>query len=556
MASPPIPSALNARTQAFPALNAAQINRVRSGSKLRQVENGEILFDVGDTNVPFFVLLSGRMEIVQPDLNGEQFVAKHGPGEFTGEMTMMSGRRSLVRGRVTESGEFLELTGDGLRALVARDAELSEVFMRAFILRRLELVSQGQGNIVLLGSRHSANTLRLREFLTRNEYPYAYVDLDTDKTSQELLDRFEVKLGEIPVIVCRARSVLRNPTIQQLADCLGLNVAIDETEIRDLIIVGAGPAGLAAAVYGASEGLNVLVVEAVSPGGQAGSSSKIENYLGFPTGLSGQELAARAIAQTEKFGAQMMVAHSVSRLDCEKRPYKIFLDNSNMLAARAVVIATGAQYNKPRISNLDHFEGQGIYYGATYMESQLCEQEEIIVVGGGNSAGQAAVFLEQTARKVHMLVRSNRLVDTMSRYLIQRIEENPGIEMHFKTEIVGLDGDSHLERVTWQDKVSGETSVHPIRHVFIMAGASPRTEWLRGCVAMDSKGFILTGRDLDTATGTSMWPMARSPQMLETSLPGVFAVGDVRSGNVKRVASAVGEGAIAVHMVHDSLAEA
>jgi thioredoxin reductase (NADPH) len=556
MASPPIPSALNARTQAFPALNAAQINRVRSGSKLRQVEKGEILFDVGDTNVPFFVLLSGRMEIVQPDLNGEQFVAKHGPGEFTGEMTMMSGRRSLVRGRVTESGEFLELTGDGLRALVARDAELSEVFMRAFILRRLELVSQGQGNIILLGSRHSANTLRLREFLTRNEHPYAYVDLDTDKTSQELLDRFEVKLDEIPVIVCRARSVLRNPTIQQLADCLGLNVAIDQTEIRDLIIVGAGPAGLAAAVYGASEGLNVLVVEAVSPGGQAGSSSKIENYLGFPTGLSGQELAARAIAQTEKFGAQMMVAHSVSRLNCEKRPYKISLDNGNKLAARAVVIATGAQYNKPRISNLDHFEGQGIYYGATYMESQLCEQEEIIVVGGGNSAGQAAVFLAQTARKVHMLVRSNRLADTMSRYLIQRIEENPGIEMHFKTEIVGLDGDGHLESVTWRDKVSGATSVHPIRHVFIMAGASPRTEWLQGCVAMDNKGFILTGRDLDTAAGTSAWHLARSPQMLETSLPGVFAVGDVRSGNVKRVASAVGEGAIAVHMVHNSLAEA
>jgi thioredoxin reductase (NADPH) len=556
MASPPIPSVLNARTQAFPELNAAQINRVRSDSKLRQVEKGEILFDVGDTNVPFFVLLSGRMEIVQPGLNGEQFVAKHGPGEFTGEMTMMSGRRCLVRGRVTESGEFLELTGDGLRALVARDAELSEVFMRAFILRRLELVSQGQGNIILLGSRHSANTLRLREFLTRNEHPYAYVDLDTDKTSQELLDRFEVKLDEIPVIVCGVRSVLRNPTIQQLADCLGLNVAIDKTEIRDLIIVGAGPAGLAAAVYGASEGLNVLVVEAISPGGQAGSSSKIENYLGFPTGLSGQELAARAIAQTEKFGAQMMVAHGVSRLDCGKRPYKLSLDNGSRLAARAVVIATGAQYNKPQISNLDHFEGQGIYYGATYMESQLCEQEEIIVVGGGNSAGQAAVFLAQTARKVHMLVRSNQLADTMSRYLIQRIEENPGIEMHFKTEIVGLHGEGHLESVTWRDKVSGATSVHPIRHVFIMAGASPRTEWLQGCVAMDSKGFILTGRDLETVTGNSAWRLARPPQMLETSLPGVFAVGDVRSGNVKRVASAVGEGAIAVHMVHDSLAEA
>jgi len=556
MASPPVPSALNARTQAFPTLTAAQINRVRSGSKLRQVTKGELLFDVGDTNVPFFVLLSGRMEIVQPGLSGEQLVAKHEPGEFTGEMTMISGRRCLVRGRVTESGEYLELTGDALRALVARDAELSEVFMRAFILRRLALVNQGQGNIILMGSRHSANTLRLREFLTRNEHPYAYVDLDSDKTSQELLDRFEVKLDEIPVIVCRARAVLRNPTIQQLADCLGLNVAIDETEIRDLIIVGAGPAGLAAAVYGASEGLNVLVVEAVSPGGQAGSSSKIENYLGFPTGLSGQELAARAIAQTEKFGAKMMVAHSVSRLDCEKLPYKIILDNGNKLAARAVVIATGAQYNKPRISNLDHFEGQGIYYGATYMESQLCEQEEIIVVGGGNSAGQAAVFLAQTARKVHMLVRSNQLADTMSRYLIQRIEENPGIEIHFRTEIVGLDGDSHLESVTWKDKATGETSVHPIRHVFIMAGASPRTEWLRGCVAMDEKGFILTGRDLDgAAAGGSAWRLARSPQMLETTLPGVFAVGDVRAGNVKRVASAVGEGAISVHMVHRALQE-
>ncbi|MGB8540766.1 MAG: FAD-dependent oxidoreductase [Candidatus Acidiferrales bacterium] len=555
MATPPVRSALDARTQAFPTLTAAQINRVRAGSKLRQVTKGEILFDVGDTNVPFFVLLSGRMEIVQPGLSGEQLVAKHDPGEFTGEMTMISGRRCLVRGRVTESGEFLELTGDALRALVARDAELSEVFMRAFILRRLELVSQGHGNIILMGSRHSANTLRLREFLTRNEHPYAYVDLDTDKTSQELLDRFEVRLDEIPVIVCRARSVLRNPTIQQLADCLGLNVAIDETEIRDLIIVGAGPAGLAAAVYGASEGLNVLVVEAVSPGGQAGSSSKIENYLGFPTGLSGQELAARAIAQTEKFGAKMMVAHGVSRLDCEKRPYKIYLDNGNKLAARSVVIATGAQYNKPRISNLDHFEGQGVYYGATYMESQLCEQEEIIVVGGGNSAGQGAVFLAQTARKVHMLVRSNQLADTMSRYLIQRIEENPGIEMHFKTEIVGLDGDSHLENVTWRDKATGETSVHTIRHVFIMAGASPRTEWLRGCVALDEKGFILTGRDFDSAAAGSSWRLARSPQMLETSLPGVFAVGDVRAGNVKRVASAVGEGAISVHMVHRALQE-
>jgi thioredoxin reductase (NADPH) len=556
MSSPPLPSALNARTQAFPILTVAQITRIRIAGKLRQVKKHEILFDVGDTNVPFFVLLSGSMEIVQPDLKGEGPVATHGPGEFTGEMTMISGRRCLVRGRVTEPGEFLELSGDGLRSLVAKDAELSEIFMRAFILRRLELVSRGQGNVILMGSRHSANTLRLREFLTRNEHPYTYVDLDTDKTSQELLDRFEVNLNEIPVVVCNARSVLRNPSMQELADCLGLNSAIDQLQVRDLIIVGAGPAGLAAAVYGASEGLDVLVIETATPGGQAGSSSKIENYLGFPTGLSGQELAARAIAQTEKFGARIMVAHSVARLDCAKRPFKVVLDNGNRLAARSVVIATGAQYNKPRIGNLAQFEGRGIYYGATYMESQLCEQEELIVVGGGNSAGQAAVFLSQTASKVHMLVRSGQLSDTMSRYLTQRIEENPAIELHYKTEIVGLDGGTHLERVTWHDSSTGETSVHDIQHVFIMAGASPRTEWLRGCIDLDDKGFILTGRDLDSAIGATGSAQARTSHMLETSLPGVFAVGDVRSGNVKRVASAVGEGAIAIHLVHRALTEA
>jgi thioredoxin reductase (NADPH) len=557
MSSQPISSVLDAGTQTFPVLTAAQIERLRPSGKLRTVLTGEILFEPGDTNIPFFVLLSGRMEIVQPDLTGERQVATHGPGQFTGELkVMISGQRSLVRGRVTEPGEFLELSADGLRSLVARDAELSEIFMRAFILRRLELIRHGLGNIILMGSRHSAMTLYLREFLIRNGHPYTYVDLDTDNTSQELLDRFDVKPEEIPVVICSSsRSVLRNPSIQKLAECLGLNVSIDETQVRDLIIVGAGPSGLAAAVYAASEGLDVLVIETAAPGGQAGSSSKIENYLGFPTGVSGQELATRAITQAEKFGAKMMVAHSVARLDCERRPYKVVLDTGHSLAARAVVIATGAQYNKPRIAHLEKFEGQGIYYGATYMESQLCEQEDIIVVGGGNSAGQAAVFLSQTARKVHMLVRAGRLSGTMSRYLIRRIEENPAIEMHYKTEIVGVVGDTHLKQVTWHDKSSGKTSVHDIRHVFIMAGASPRTEWLRGCLALDNKGFILTGRELDSASGSAEWTLARPPQMLETSLPGVFAVGDVRSGNVKRVASAVGEGAIAIHLVHRALAE-
>jgi thioredoxin reductase (NADPH) len=555
MSSSPIPSALDARTQAFPTLTAAQISRIRPFGKLRRVEAGEILFEPEHTDVPFFVLLSGKIEIVQPDLTGERPIATHDPGEFTGEMTMISGRRSLVRGRVTEPGEVLEMSGEGLRSLIARDAELSEIFMRAFILRRLQLIKRGQGNIILMGSRHSAKTLALREFLSRNGHPYTYVDLDTDKTSQELLDRFEVTLDEIPVVVANGRLVLRNPSIQELADSLGLNATIDESQVRDVIVVGAGPSGLAAAVYAASEGLDVFVIETASPGGQAGSSSKIENYLGFPTGVSGQELAARAMTQAEKFGAKMMLAHSVVRLDCNGGPYKVVLDNGSKLTARTIVISTGAQYKKPAIANLEKFEGQGIYYGATFMESQLCEQDEIVVVGGGNSAGQAAVFLSQTARKVHMLVRSGQLSDTMSRYLIRRIEENPAIELHYKTEIVKLEGETRLERVTWQDKTSGETSTHGIHHVFIMAGASPRTEWLRGCLALDNKGFILTGRDLDAATEPPLWPLARPPQMLETSLPGVFAVGDVRSGNVKRVASAVGEGAIAIHLVHRTLAE-
>jgi thioredoxin reductase (NADPH) len=555
MSSRPVPSALDARTQAFPTLSATQIDRIRALGRVRHVEAGEILFEPGETTLPFFVLLSGAMEIVQPSLNGERTVATHSPGEFTGEMTMISGRRSLVRGRVTEPGDFLELGTEDLRSLVARDAELSEIFMRAFILRRLQLVDRGQGNIVLMGSRHSSNTLRLREFLTRNEHPFTYVDLDADKSSQELLDRFHVDPSEIPVVVCSGGTVLRNPTIQELADCLGLNISVDESQIRDLIIVGAGPAGLAAAVYAASEGLDVLTIEAGAPGGQAGSSSKIENYLGFPTGLSGQELAARAIAQTEKFGAKMMVAHGVVQLECARRPYKVVLDNGNRLAARAVVIATGAEYKRPPIANLEKFTGQGVYYGATFMEAQLCGNDEVIVVGGGNSAGQAAVFLAQTANKVHMLVRSSGLAQSMSRYLIQRIEENPGIELHYNTEIVALEGDTQLERVTWRDRTSGETSVHGIRHVFIMAGASPRTEWLQGCLALDEKGFILTGRDLDNANGSASWTHARAPMMLETSLPAVFAVGDVRSGNVKRVASAVGEGSIAIHLVHRSLAE-
>ena len=543
------------RAQAFPVLTASQISRIRPLSKVRNVKAGDILFEPGDTDIPFFVLLSGSMEIVQPDRLGERPIVNHDAGEFTGEMTMISGRRGLVRGRVTEAGEFLEMSSSDLRTLVARDAELSEIFMRAFILRRVALISRGLGNVILLGSRHSAQTLRLREFLTRNGHPHTYVDLDTDTGYQDLLDQFHVTPEEVPVVICNNQTVLRRPSIQELARCLGLNAHITATEVRDLVIVGAGPSGLAAAVYGASEGLDVLVIESESPGGQAGSSSRIENYLGFPLGISGQELAGRAAAQAQKFGAKMLIANNVVNLNCERRPYELTVDCGQTIRARAVVIASGAQYNKPKIDNLKKFEGQGVYYGATYIEAQLCGKDEVIVVGGGNSAGQAAVYLSQTASKVHMLVRSNQLSDTMSRYLIQRIEENPAIEVHYRTEIIGLDGDTQLERVTWQDKNSGETSTHDIRHVFIMAGASPRTEWLQGCVAMDNKGFILTGRDLDPVIQKYHWPLSRVPLMLETSLPGVFAVGDVRANNVKRVASAVGEGSISIYLVHRVLAE-
>jgi thioredoxin reductase (NADPH) len=428
--------------------------------------------------------------------------------------------------------------------------------MKAYILRRLLLISEEASNVLVLGSLNCANTLRLRDFLGRNGYPYKFIDLDTDERSQSILDHFQIRVDEVPVVICNARSVLRNPSIRELADCLGLNVSIDESQVRDLIVVGAGPSGLAAAVYAASEGLNVLVVETGSPGGQAGSSSRIENYLGFPMGISGQELAGRALAQAQKFGANMMIARTAMRLDCDRRPYQVILDDGTPLPTRSVVLAAGAQYNKPPIPKLSQFEGNGVYYGATAMESQLCVGEDVVVVGGGNSAGQAAVYLSGKARKVYMLVRSGKLADTMSRYLIWRIEENPAIELHYHSEITSVDGNGHLECITWHDSDSGQTAPHDIRHLFVMTGASPRTGWLEGCLALDNKGFVLTGHDLDRATlEEKAWPLSRPPQLLETSLPGVFAVGDIRAGNVKRVASAVGEGSIAIHLVHQALAE-
>jgi len=555
----PTPGAIVSLTarvdQLFPTLTGAQLVRFAAHGRTRTVTEGEELSRAGEPTTQLFVVRSGRLDVVRTMAATEEVVASFGPGMFTGEASLLSGRRGVANIRAATPGEVIEVDRDRLLTLIQTDSELSEILMRAFILRRVELIARGVGDVVILGSPHCQGTLRVKEFLTRNGHPYQTIDLDRDPSAQELLDRFQVRHADIPVVICRCEVVLRNPTNQQIADCLGFNEAIDATQIRDVVVIGAGPAGLAAAVYAASEGLEVLVVEATAPGGQAGASSRIENYLGFPMGISGQELAGRAFTQAQKFGAEILIARDAKRLACERKPYALEVGEQR-LPARTVVIATGAEYRKLPIADVARFEGAGVYYAATFMESQLCEGEEVIVVGAGNSAGQAAVFLAQTTRRVHLLVRSGKLADTMSRYLIRRIEDHPAIERHFHTEIVALEGNGRLERVSWRDKQSGEVEQHPIRHVFTMTGAVPSTAWLGGCVALDEKGFVKTGRDLSPEDlAAARWPLARPPHLLETSLPGVFAVGDVRSGSVKRAASAVGEGSIAISSVHQVLAE-
>ncbi len=540
----------------FPTLTPAQIARIDAHGRRRMVRRGEVLANQGDSGVPFYVVIRGYLDIVKPSGSGDVLLAVHGPGQFTGEVNMLSGRRALARAQVREDGEVIEVEREQMLMLVQTDSEISEIVLRAFIFRRLEMIAHGLGDVVLLGSTHCAGTLRVKEFLTRNGHPYAYIDLDRDADVQLLLDRFNIVPNDVPVLICRGELVLRNPTNRQIAECLGFNESIDQTHIRDVVIVGAGPSGLAAAVYAASEGLDVLVLESNAPGGQAGSSSKIENYLGFPMGISGNELTGRAYTQAQKFGAQVMIAQGATKLSCDRKPYAIEVESGPRIPARTIIIATGAEYRKLSIDNLDEFENAGVYYGATFIEAQLCGGEDVIVIGGGNSAGQAAVFMAQTAKHVHLLVRSTGLADSMSRYLIRRIEDNPNITLRTSTEIVGLEGREHLERVQWRDNRTGDLDTREIRHIFVMTGAAPTTRWLDGCVTVDPRGFIKTGMDLtpDDLTAAK-WPLPRAPHLLETSLPGVFAVGDVRGGNIKRVASAVGEGAIAVAFVHQVLHE-
>ena len=554
-ASTPLSETLASREiQMFPTLTPDQIERIAAHGHSRSVTAGEVLVEPGDQQVPFLAVKQGRLQVFRVFGDAETLITEHGPGQFSGEIVLLSGRPALGRVRAAEPGEVIEMDRQSLLALVQTDPELGEILMRAFILRRMGMIASQTSDVVVLGSNHSADTLRVKEFLTRNGHPYRYKDLDQEPDMQELLDRFHVGLDDVPVLLCRGDVVLRKPTNEQIADCLGFNNAIDPTQVKDVVVVGAGPAGLAAAVYAASEGLDVLVLETVAPGGQAGSSSRIENYLGFPNGISGLELSGRAYSQALKFGAQFAIARDAVRLNCDRKPFSVHLGDGTGVCARTILIATGAEYRKLPLENLSRFEGVGIYYAATFMESQLCKGEEVIIVGGGNSAGQAAVFLAGASRHVHLLIRSECLASSMSRYLIRRIEESPNITLHTQTEIAALEGTDHLERVTWRNNQTDAVEEHAIRHVFVMTGATPKTGWLEGCLTLDGKGFIKTGSDLSAEDlAAARWPLTRPPFPLETSLPGVFAVGDVRCGNVKRVASAVGEGSVAVAQVHQAL---
>ena len=542
--------------QMFPELTPAQVERIAGVGRRREVRAGEVLIEVGEQNTRFFVVLTGAIEIVRLIGDREEPVVVHRARQFTGEINMLSARRSLVRARAAADGAVIAVDREDLRTLVQRDSELSEILMRAFILRRVALADQVSNDMVLLGSRHSGSTQHIKEFLSRNGQPFTYQDVETDPGVQVVLDRFHVGVDEVPVILCQGGHVLKNPSLESLSSVLGLAAALDPEAVRDVVIVGAGPAGLAAAVYAASEGLDVLVFETTAPGGQAGQSSRIENYLGFPTGISGEALAGRALTQAEKFGAEVAIGRTVARLDCDSRPYRLYLSDGQVVRTHTIVIATGVKYRKLDLPLLARFEGAGVFYSATHLEGQRCEGEEIAIVGGGNSAGQAAVFLAGVAARVHMLVRGPGLAQSMSRYLIQRIEHTPNIELRTRSQVEALEGDSGLERVQWRQVDTSAQETRAIRNLFLMTGADPNTTWLEGCMLLDDKKFVKTGTELLPEDLTSArWPMPRRPYLMETSIPGVFCVGDARATSVKRVASAVGEGSICIQLVHRALAE-
>jgi len=538
--------------QLFPTLDEAQFELMSRYGERRQLKAGEVLFTQGQRHISMFVIISGSVQLERNSALGSYVLGTHGPGRFTGEMGTLAGRAAVASGRAVTDCEVLEISEEALRTLVIAEAELSETIMRAFILRRVAFIQDQSGGVILIGSQHSADTLRLRAFLSRNGHPAAYFDLELHPETQQMMERFGVTADEIPAVVTVDGTVLKQPTIRELADGVGLSPDNLNGRSFDLVVVGAGPAGLAAAVYAASEGLSVAVLDKKAPGGQAGSSSKIENYFGFPTGVSGQALAGRGLSQARKFGAEVAVPCDVVKLSCsdDAEVFDISLDSGEQVHARSIVVATGARYRKPDLPELERYEGRGVYYSASFMEANLCGGEEVLIVGGGNSAGQAAVFLAGHVKHVHIIVRADGLAASMSRYLIQRIEAAANITLHTQTQIVALEGETSLESVRWQ-KRGAQPEQLPVRHVFLFLGAEPNTAWLGGCVALDDKNFVLTGAHLPEGA----WKLERSPHFLETSRPRIFAVGDVRSGSVKRVAAGVGEGSAAVQSLHAVLAD-
>ena len=531
--------------QIFPRLSHEMAARIASYGQEEALARDTLVFERGQRSVDFFFVLQGGIEIFDLDAHGAPHVfTTHAERQFTGELDLFNDRQILVSGRALANSRVVRVKRADFRRLVTGEPDIGEILMRAFILRRVGLITHAQGGVLLIGPGHSGDTLRLQRFLTRNGYPHRLLDTEVDADAGGFLANFNITPSQLPVVISPDNSVLHNPSVAALADGLGLTETIDPARVYDVAIVGAGPAGLAAAVYAASEGLDTIVVEGTAPGGQAGTSSKIENYLGFPTGISGQALAGRAQTQAQKFGARLAISRDVVGLDCATRPYRVRLEDGQAISAAAVVVATGARYRKLNVENYPKYEGQGIHYAATAMEAQLCGGEEVIVVGGGNSAGQAAVFLSRVAAHVHILVRADGLAATMSDYLVRRIEQSPKITLHARTEITALDGDDRLRTVTWTHRGTGEAEVRTVGNVFLMIGAEPNTEWLDGCLTLDAKGFIQTGAGPDGMALAS--PYA-------TTKPGVFAVGDVRSGSVKRVASGVGEGSVVVQAVHQFL---
>lgn len=529
------------RDQTFPRLEPEQIERIAGYGQQERVPAGTELFHQGDRGVDFFVVVEGTIEIVELDpCEQPAVIVVHGEHEFTGELDLFTDRSVLVTGRVAVDATIIRVAHDRFRTMLGNEPDLAEIITRAFILRRVGLIQHAQAGAVLLGSTHAADTQRIARFLTANAYPHRLVDVDESREAASFLAYFDIERSRLPAVIDTVHGVLLDPSNGALADALGLTAPLDASHVYDLAVVGAGPGGLAAAVYGASEGLDVIVIEGHAPGGQAGTSSKIENYLGFPTGISGQALAGRAQVQAQKFGARLAVSRHVVGLECSEQPYRLRLEDDMVVSTRAVVIATGARYRRLPLEGYARFEAQGIHYAATAMEERLCAGQEVVVIGGGNSAGQAAMYLSRSCAHVHVVIRGPGLAATMSSYLVERLAASPRVTLHPDSEVVVLDGDAYLQRVGWRNRRTGETTVREIHDVFVMIGAEPNTEWLRGCVELDAAGFVRTGARTE---GPGASPYA-------TSLPGVYAVGDVRGGSVKRVASAVGEGSVVVQAIH------